>query len=115
MDFKASRVAEAAGGRLVAGDPATPGPRRAVVDSRAIEPGDLFVGLRGEHVDGGEFAEQALQAGAWGALISEAAALIRKPTAESRQPVIAAPDPLRALQFLAREWRRELGCPAIGV
>ena len=29
------------------------GPARAVIDSRDGRPGDLFVGLRGEHVDGG--------------------------------------------------------------
>ena len=34
------------------------GPTRAVIDTRAIEPGDLFVGLRGERVDGGRFAAE---------------------------------------------------------
>ena len=46
------------GRTLLAGDPATPGPRRAVVDSREVEPGDLFVGLVGQSADGGEFAER---------------------------------------------------------
>ena len=36
---------------------AAPGPRRAVVDSREVEPGDLFVGpARASSADGGEFA-----------------------------------------------------------
>ena len=39
-----------------------------MIDSRAIEPGDLFVALPGERVDGGEFAADALRAGAWGVL-----------------------------------------------
>jgi UDP-N-acetylmuramyl pentapeptide synthase len=37
-----------------------------VIDSRAAGPDDLFVGLLGEHVDGGRFAAQALDGGAWG-------------------------------------------------
>ena len=31
--------------------------------------GDLFFGLRGERVDGGEFAPAAIEAGAWGAVV----------------------------------------------
>ncbi|MER3420010.1 MAG: hypothetical protein C4290_05575, partial [Chloroflexota bacterium] len=30
--------------------------RRAVVDSRQVQPGDLFIGLRGERHDGNDFA-----------------------------------------------------------
>src|SRR5436190_5870877 len=110
MDLHAARVAEAAGGRLLAGDPQAPGPRRAVLDSRAIGEGDLFVGLPGVSVDGGEFAERALEAGAWGVLVGDAHA-----TDLDGGVVIAAADPLAALQSLARTWRRELGCPVIGV
>jgi UDP-N-acetylmuramoyl-tripeptide--D-alanyl-D-alanine ligase len=112
MDFVAARVAEAAGGRLVAGDPEAPGPRRAVVDSRAIEPGDLFVGLPGANVDGGVFAERAVEADAWGVLVEERFAHALEHTGV---PVIAVRDPLAALQSLAREWRRALACPVIGV
>lgn len=35
--------------------------RRVSTDSRAIQPGDLFIALRGEKYDGGAFAAQALQ------------------------------------------------------
>src|SRR3954451_3772909 len=112
MDFVAARVAEAAGGRLVAGDPDAPGPRRAVVDTRAIEPGDLFVGLRGANVDGGAFAERALESDAWGVLVDHR---FGHSLADAGAPVIAVADPLAALQALAREWRRALGCAVIGV
>jgi UDP-N-acetylmuramoyl-L-alanyl-D-glutamate--2,6-diaminopimelate ligase len=43
-------------------------------DSRQVEPGDVFVALRGQHVDGGSFARQALERGAV-AIVSEAAPL----------------------------------------
>ncbi|HEY0630992.1 MAG TPA: Mur ligase domain-containing protein, partial [Thermoleophilaceae bacterium] len=86
------------------------GPRRAVVDSRQVGPGDLFVGLPGEHVDGGRFAQPALDAGAWGVIVSEeyAAGL-------TGGAVIPVDDPLVALQSLARAWRRELKARVIGV
>jgi UDP-N-acetylmuramoyl-tripeptide--D-alanyl-D-alanine ligase len=92
------------------------GPVRAVIDSRRVGPGDLFVGLPGEHVDGGEFASQALAGGAWGVLVSERhaeAALCAR--AGGAAAVIAADDPLTALQRLATAWRRELRATVIGV
>ena len=134
IDRSAAWVAEAAGGRLVAGHGRREGPLRAIVDSRAACPGDLFVGLRGERADGGEWAAGALEAGAWGVLVDperavrlvgeaggRSAAPIDARASASRGPeepvpvVIAAPDPLRALADLARAWRRELACPVVGV
>jgi UDP-N-acetylmuramoyl-tripeptide--D-alanyl-D-alanine ligase len=108
-------VADAAGGELVAGDGAAAGPRRATIDTREAGAGDLFVGLRGERVDGGEHASEALDAGAWGVLVASAHAERVALTAPADAVVIAADDPLAALQALARAWRRELGCRVVGV
>jgi UDP-N-acetylmuramoyl-tripeptide--D-alanyl-D-alanine ligase len=112
-DWSPERAAQAAGGRLVAPAPRADGPTRAVIDSRAAGPGDLFVGLVGEHVDGGRFAPQALAAGAWGVLVAPEHA----DAARCAPPgvLIAADDPLAALQRLATAWRRELGCPVVGI
>jgi UDP-N-acetylmuramoyl-tripeptide--D-alanyl-D-alanine ligase len=112
-EWSPERVAEAAGGRLAAPPPDAGGPTRAVIDSRAAGPGDLFVGLVGEHVDGGRFAAQALAGGTWGALVApehaEAAA------AGGPGAVIAADDTLAALQRLATAWRRALACRVVGI
>jgi UDP-N-acetylmuramoyl-tripeptide--D-alanyl-D-alanine ligase len=113
-DWTPEEVARAAGARLVAPPPAREGgPARAVVDSRATGRGDLFVGLPGAHADGGAFAPHALAAGAWGVLVSAEHA----DAARSGSPgvLLAASDPLRALQRLAREWRRALGADVIGI
>jgi UDP-N-acetylmuramoyl-tripeptide--D-alanyl-D-alanine ligase len=109
IDKTASWIADAAGGRLVAGGPDKPGPRRAVIDSREVGEGDLFVGLPGATADGGEFAGRALDAGAWGVIVAPRYANGIEGLA------IEVDDPLAALQSLARAWRRDLGCPAIGV
>ncbi len=130
-EWSAGEVAAAAGARLVARAPdregperiqarggATPtgasGPLRAVVDTRALEPGDLFVGLPGANVDGGRFAAGALEAGAWGVLVAP------EHTGEARAAsgqgaVLEADDPLGALQRLATAWRRALGARVIAI
>jgi UDP-N-acetylmuramoyl-tripeptide--D-alanyl-D-alanine ligase len=82
-----------------------------VIDSREVGPGDLFVGLVGSHVDGGEFAAAALDAGAWGVLVTPS----RAGSLGGRGAVLAAADPLTALGALGRGWRRELGADVIAV
>jgi UDP-N-acetylmuramoyl-tripeptide--D-alanyl-D-alanine ligase len=106
------QVAQAAGGRLAAPAAQPDGPVRAVIDSRAAEPGDLFVGLVGENVDGGRFAAQALDGGAWGVLVAPEHA---DALGTGAGAVIAADEPLAALQRLATAWRRALGCPVVGI
>jgi UDP-N-acetylmuramoyl-tripeptide--D-alanyl-D-alanine ligase len=114
IDREAAWVAEAARGRLLSGDPGGPGPRRAVVNSRELEPGDLFVGLVGARADGGEFASAALEAGAWGALVGPRRADELAAHAGGAA-IIAADNTLLALQHLARAWRRELGPAVVGI
>ena len=107
------QVARAAGARLVAPAPSTSGPERAVIDSREAGSGALFVGLRGESLDGGRFAPQALAAGAWGVLTTPEHAEAARCAVPGA--LIAAEDPLAALQRLATAWRRELDAKVIGV
>jgi UDP-N-acetylmuramoyl-tripeptide--D-alanyl-D-alanine ligase len=74
------------------------------------------VGLPGATADGGKFAAQALEAGAWGVMVAEEHAL---PTAHRPLPtggaVIAVSEPLEALHALARSYGRELGAATIGI
>jgi UDP-N-acetylmuramoyl-tripeptide--D-alanyl-D-alanine ligase len=115
--WDAARIAAAAGARLVAAPPARtsvePGPSRAVIDSREAGPGDLFIGLPGENVDGGSFAVHALAAGAWGVLVEPAHAQPARCAAPGA--LLAHPDPLLGLQALARAWRRALGAGVVAI
>jgi UDP-N-acetylmuramoyl-tripeptide--D-alanyl-D-alanine ligase len=110
--WSAQDIAASAGATLVAAPDANEGPERVVIDSREAGPGDLFVGLLGATEDGGRFADQALRAGAWGVLTTASHA---DASLGQRGVVLAADDPLQALQRLARAWRRELGAGVIGV
>jgi UDP-N-acetylmuramoyl-tripeptide--D-alanyl-D-alanine ligase len=88
-----AEVAAATGGRLAAGaDGSAAVTGSVVVDSRAAGPGDLFVALPGERVDGHDFAAAAVRAGAVGVLGGR----------ETGAPGIVVDDPQRALAELAR-------------
>jgi UDP-N-acetylmuramoyl-L-alanyl-D-glutamate--2,6-diaminopimelate ligase len=76
---------------------------RVRVDSRAIEPGDLFVAIPGLKEDGTRFIEDALARGAAGVVTRETAA------APSRGAWITAEDPRRACALLSA---RAFGNPA---
>ena len=124
MNLSPQRIAAALGAEVLAEGPAEP-PVRATIDSRAAGPGDLFFGLRGSRRDGGEFAPDALAAGAWGVVVGPDAARSRLVapggTKLDRDEwgrggwVLVVEDPTAALQALAREWRRELGARVVGV
>ncbi len=83
-------VAEVVGGQ-VHGDGSTPVIAPATLDSRDAQPGGLFAALAGEHVDGHDFAAQALAAGA-------AAVISSRPVDE---PCIVVDDVTVALAQLA--------------
>ncbi|MDH3426809.1 MAG: Mur ligase family protein, partial [Gemmatimonadota bacterium] len=80
------------------------------IDSREVEPGSLFVALRGAKVHGADYLEQATQRGAIGAIVP----------ADRELPDLGAewfpvPDTLRALGDLARFVRRRSGASVIGI
>ncbi len=107
------QVAAASGARLVAAPPGGGGPSSATLDSRVAGDGALFVGLRGENADGGTFASAALGRGAWGVLVAPEHA--EHAAIAGTGSVLAAADPLAALQRLARAWRRELRADVVGI
>jgi len=97
-------------------------PLRATIDSAATGAGDLFFGLRGERVDGGEFAPAAIEAGAWGVVVGKPPTSSLFPLSGTKDEVsaegawiLAVADPLAALQALARRWRRALGARTVGI
>jgi UDP-N-acetylmuramoyl-tripeptide--D-alanyl-D-alanine ligase len=111
----------AACGAEVAAEGGGGSPRRATIGSGDTGPGDLFFGLRGEHVNGGEFASAAIEAGAWGVVVDPQMSHLL-PLSGGRYDregegawVFVVPDPLAALQALAHAWRRELGARVVGI
>ncbi len=97
-------AADVTGGRLIGRNL----PFAAVsTDSRTLEAGALFVGLRGPNFDGADFVAAAAAAGAAGAIAERHAAV--------DLPQIVVPDALRALQALAAAWRRNFDLAVVAV
>ncbi|ADP80409.1 UDP-N-acetylmuramoyl-tripeptide--D-alanyl-D-alanine ligase [Pseudofrankia inefficax] len=90
-----AEVAAATGGRLDGGADAATLVTAAVVDSRLVEPGALFVALPGARVDGHDFAAGAVAAGA-------RAVLAARPVSV---PAVLVADPAGALMALAAHVR----------
>jgi UDP-N-acetylmuramoyl-tripeptide--D-alanyl-D-alanine ligase len=87
----AGELAGLTGARLV-GDPAAPVGPDVVIDSRRTTPGSLFIALSGEHADGHDFADRAVDAGAGALLVSRPLPL--------DVPQLVVPDTLAALAVL---------------
>jgi UDP-N-acetylmuramoyl-tripeptide--D-alanyl-D-alanine ligase len=102
--------------------------RRIVIDSRLVEPGCVFVALRGERGDGHDFVPDALEKGAVAVLAEERAldhdiswAVLRpgRPLPEGigpgRPAALIVPDSLAGLQQAAAHWRRRFDVRVIAV
>jgi UDP-N-acetylmuramoyl-tripeptide--D-alanyl-D-alanine ligase len=109
-------IASAMGARIVRhGEDSSP--LSAAIDSRSIEGGELFFGLKGESDDGGRFAPAALEAGAWGVVLGRdsAGAVQEAELSDGRGWIFEVDDPLAAMQALATAWRRELDATVVGI
>lgn len=78
-------------------------------DTRSLEPGALFVPLKGPSFDGHDYLAEAASKGATGALIGRDVELPAGMTA------IRVDDPLRAYGDLARCWREKLGLEVVAI
>lgn len=105
MDMRA--VAEATGGHLMQNG-ASVELQGISTDSRTVQPGDLFVPLRGDNFDGHDYLTQAIQRGA-------AACLSEEMIGGLLVPVIKVNDTLKALGDLAAAVRRQFAGPVIGI
>ena len=80
-------------------------------DSRLVQPGQLFVALRGERFDGHAFVRNVVEKGVSAVLVE------RLPEGENVQdvPVVVVSDTLRALGELARLYRRKFSIPVLAI
>lgn len=93
-----------------------PGFTGVATDSRAVQPGDLFVAIPGERVDGHDFLEEARAKGAAGALVQSPVPGVRqRHTTESDWHLIDVTDTVYALGQLARYHRQRFTLPVIGI
>ncbi len=76
-------------------------------DTRALQPDNLFVALRGERFDGHAFCRQAVESGARATVVDDPAA--------TSGPRIVVDDTREALAALGAGWRQRFDVPVIAV
>jgi UDP-N-acetylmuramoyl-tripeptide--D-alanyl-D-alanine ligase len=86
--------------------------RGGAVDSRIIQPGELFVALPGERTDGHAFLADAVARGAAALIVSRP---IPDPSALGDVTIVRVADPLAALGAVASAWRRRFEPLVVGV
>ena len=81
--------------------------RGASIDTRTLEPGALFVAVRGERFDGHDFATDAAARGAAGLVVERAL--------DVALPQLVVPDAEAALGALARAWLARHQVPVVAI
>ena len=97
MKMMLSDCAEAVGGKLIGKDVAI---NSVSIDTRAIQPGQLYIAIKGHSFDGNEFVDQAEEAGAVAAIVHEGI--------KTNLAHLVVDDTRLALAKLAGAWRRLL-------
>ena len=81
---------------------------RVTTDTRNCPEGSMFIALKGETFNGNAFAKQALEKGCRYAVVDEA-------QYADDPNIFLVDDCLKTLQMLAREHRRRMGTPIVGI
>ncbi len=85
------------------------------IDSRTMQPGELFVCIKGDRFDGHAFLNRVIANQAAGVVVSDKEALKSAPLKEKGAFAVAVPDTLHALQALAAYHRSRSPVRVVGV
>ncbi len=78
------------------------------IDTRNLQPGEVFVALQGAQVDGHKYIPEAAEKGA-------VAILCHKPATHVRIPQLVVKDVAESLGFIAHKHRNRIHCPVIAL
>ncbi len=106
--FSVAECARIVGGRVVRARAATP--TRLIHDSRLVQPGDLFVAIKGARTDGHAYLASAFARGACGALVSHVDS-----APKTAYNLIVVDNTTAALTRIAAAWRDTLPGTVIGI
>lgn len=84
-------------------------------DSRKITPGCFFVAIPGDHFDGNDFVEDAIQKGAGAVLYNRPLPTDKFNQLSNRAWLIHVPDTTEALRKIAQAWRRDFKIPVLAI
>ena len=111
MRLDLHQIAQWSGAELL-----NPGPENLAatgysIDSRTLQPGDLFFAVSGEHFDGHDFITAAFAKGA----VAAVAARKKSGAITGDQPLLVVDDPLAAMQHLATAVRKHWGKRVVAI
>ncbi|MBL0403165.1 UDP-N-acetylmuramoylalanyl-D-glutamyl-2,6-diaminopimelate--D-alanyl-D-alanine ligase [Microvirga aerilata] len=106
--WTSDEIAAATGARIGAGFAQATG---ASIDTRTLEPGDLYFAIKGDVHDGHDFVSAALEKGASAAVVSEDKA----PAFGASDRLIVVPDVLEAMRQLGRAARRRTSAKIVAI
>lgn len=101
-------IASATGARIGAGAAPASG---ASIDTRTLDPGDVYFAIKGDIHDGHDFAAAALEKGAAAAVVSEEKA----PGFKETDRLIVVPDVLESMRQLARAARARSSAKIVAI
>jgi len=110
MSLTLTDVLRGSGGELASGHEGEVTFERTIIDSREVQGGDLFIALKGEHVDGNDFVAHAIANHAAGIISNRAPGAI-----PNRVAYVQVPDTLKALQDVGAYKLNQVGPTVIGV
>lgn len=84
-------------------------------DTRTIQPGDLFIALKGENFDGAKFVAQAVQSGAVAAMVSVQGYEQIRTILNPQSSILIVEDTRLALGQLAAHWRAQFDIPLAAI
>ena len=103
------KIAEVAGGIYVGADSMrNTSIAGAVRDNRDVQPGNLFVCIRGERADGHSFADSAFESGA-------ACCLAEQTIPDAKGPYVLVSSTLGALKIIGGYYRSLFSIPVVGI
>jgi UDP-N-acetylmuramoyl-tripeptide--D-alanyl-D-alanine ligase len=114
LSLTAADVAAAAGGAVALGDPGQM-IGGVSIDTRSLEPGDLFVAIRGERFDGHQYLVEAFTKGATGFVVDREGRAVAPAALAPGLVLIEVEDTVRALQKVARDVRRRSGTRIVAI
>lgn len=112
--YSLSEIAQIVGGTVIRGNPGSSF-TKVEIDSRKVQPGDLFWCIRGERADGHSFVADVALRGAGAAVIEHPVLLPEGDVVSSDFGLVTVDSTVRAIGALAKAYRKELPVSVIGV
>ena len=105
MPYPLSTISQIINAKYTGGDDATF--EHISIDTRTLQPGDLYIAIIGEHLDGHDFIKAAEE--------KKAGAMIVSKPVQTTLPTLRVEDTTKALGQLAAYHRNQFNIPTIGI